>query len=306
MRILITGSEGLVGERLRRRCEDLRFDTIGVDIVASDTAPAADIRSPDDWAQSMGKIDGIVHLAAISRVAWGESDPEACRDINERGTQAIVDLAVSAPNKPWLIFASSREVYGDPQSKLVGEDDPLGPVNVYGKSKLAGEVIVGAARDAGLQTSILRLSNVYGGPRDHADRAVPALVGRAVANLPITLTGSDHYFDFVHVDDVVAGLLTVIERLRGGDRDLPPIHLATGVATSLGDLARGAIAAAGSISAITDSGARSFDVAGFCGDPDRADRLLGWRATVPLDQGLARLVEDIRRNGPPATVEMPR
>ena len=86
MRLLITGSEGLVGERLRQRCQASGVDVVGVDMVATAKGSSADIRTPEQWASRVGPVDGVVHLAAISRVAWGERDPALCNDVNENGT----------------------------------------------------------------------------------------------------------------------------------------------------------------------------------------------------------------------------
>ncbi|MEO8630408.1 MAG: NAD-dependent epimerase/dehydratase family protein [Betaproteobacteria bacterium] len=58
----------------------------------------------------------------------------------------VIEEAERQHQPPWLIFASSREVYGQPASLPATEDAPLRPVNVYGRSKLEGEYLVDAAR----------------------------------------------------------------------------------------------------------------------------------------------------------------
>ena len=88
---------------------------------------------------------------------------------------------------------------------------------------------------------------------------------------------------------------------------MPTVHLATGVATSLGDLAQAVLKTSGSSSALTLLPARSFEVMGFCGDPARATALLDWTAAVDLTTGLQGLHRAFRRRGAsPDPVPMPR
>ena len=97
----------------------------------------------------------------------------------------------------------------------------------------------------------------------------------------------------------------VIDRLAAREDVSPPIHLTTGIATSLRALAQQSLDIAGGTSRIIEAPARSFDVAGFCGDPARAMDLLGWGAQVDLRAGLGRLAGDLRRDGPLPPVLIP-
>jgi nucleoside-diphosphate-sugar epimerase len=256
-------------------------------------------------ASKAAGCDGIVHLAAISRVAWGEQAPELCHRTNVEGTKVALEATRRNDNSPWLLFSSSREVYGEPTHEQTREDEPFAPLNHYGRSKAHGEALVDAARAQGRQTAIVRLSNVYGGRRDHPDRAVPSLMSRALAGEDLIVTGGDNYFDFVHVEDCVAGLLRVIDQLQAGEAALPPINFATGVPTSLRRLAHMAAEIGGARSQILERQARSFDVSGYCGSPERARALLGWEATIDLPTGLKRVAEDFRLNGPLDAITMP-
>lgn len=305
MRLFITGSYGLVGCALSGACLRDGHEVVPFDIVRPDAHGVENICDRALLTERMAGCDGIIHLAAISRVAWGEDRPDLCTRTNVEGTRNVIEAALMQPHRPWLIFASSREVYGNPASDLVVESDPLAPVNVYGRSKTEGEHILDEARARGLATAIVRLSNVYGGRRDHPDRAVPALLTRALAGEDLVITGGDNYFDFVHVDDCVTGLMAAADLLAAGERALPPIQLTTGIATSLRDLAALAISTSGSSSRIIQTPARPFDVTGFCGDPARARELLGWRAEIDLPTGMSRLSDDLRRNGPLDPVDMP-
>lgn len=305
MHLLITGSEGLVGTRLVKACTGLGHKVTPFDLIRPGAIGTEDICDVPALSAAARDCDGIIHLAAISRVAWGEERPALCEKTNVDGTRAVVDVALASDKTPWLLFASSREVYGNPERLQVLESDPVAPFNSYGRSKAEGERLVNEARAAGLRAAIIRLSNVYGGRRDHPDRAAPALMTRALAGEDLIITGGDNYFDFVHVDDCVDGLLRVVERLAAGEDQLPPVHFATGVATSLRALAQLAAEIGGGHSRIVEAPGRPFDVAGFCGAPDRARELLGWSARIDLCTGLEKLAEDLRLNGPLDPVAIP-
>jgi UDP-glucose 4-epimerase len=293
--ILVTGSEGLVGSGLwpllRRLGHEVRhFDLRAQGHQRGDTRRLAEVQ------RAVHDVDGVVHLAAVSRVVWGERDPVACWATNVDGTSNVIEACLSQARPPWVLFASSREVYGQADELPVAEHAPLRPVNIYGRSKVAGEDLVLAARARGLRTAVVRLANVYGSPDDHADRVVPAFARAAARGAELRVDGPDHTFDFTHLDDVVEGLGRLVGRLESGACDLPPIHLLPGRPTTLGDLARLAIEVAESGSCVRVAPPRSYDVSQFYGDPSLAASVLGgWRATVTLREGLSRLVHDFRK-----------
>lgn len=302
MRVLVTGSSGLIGDRLVSQLDLSGHTAVRYDLRE---APAQDIRSREALDRHLPGCDGVIHLAAISRVAWGEQAPELCYDVNVAATALVVER-VKAAGDPWMVFASSREVYGNPAGALVTEQDPIAPVNAYGRSKADAETVIHQAASAGVRTSIVRLSNVYGSTNDHPDRAIPAILWKALANEPIRLTGGQTFFDFVHVDDCCDGIMAAALQLHRGRGSLPPVHLTTGIPTNLSEVARLALELNGSKSSVELIAPRRFDVSGFCGDPSRARKLLNWRASVSLDQGMQRLLEEFQRAKRPMTpITMP-
>jgi nucleoside-diphosphate-sugar epimerase len=240
--------------------------------------------------------DGIVHLAAVSRVAWGERDPSLCLATNVEGTHNLVRAALNARRRPWLLLASSREVYGEPTSLPVREDAELSPVNVYGASKVAAENAVVAARQSGLVAAIVRLSNVYGAGHDHPDRVIPAFARAAAMRGVIRIDGPSRIFDFLHLDDAVAGITAMVRRLDSGDRALPTIHLVSGRGTTLHQVARIAVDASGNSPLMLVTAERRYEVSQFIGNPSLARAVLGWRATRTLEDGVRQLVDDFARD----------
>lgn len=294
-KILVTGSDGLVGTRL---CSLL--ERVGNEVVRLDLRPrhksslAVDVLDLRSLSSSAAGCAGIIHLAAVSRVVWGEADPERCLCTNVLGTANVAEVAASLPTKPWVMLASSREVYGQPRSLPVTESHATAPVNVYGRSKLFAEYILRSLNQAGRRAAVVRLSSVYGSADDHQDRVVPAFCRAALANDRLKVNGSECTFDFTHVDDVAEGIFRMAQILSSGHALGDPIHLVSGVPTSLHDLATLVIRCARAHSAILERPPRTYDVSHFVGDPARATALLGWKIATTLEKGVARLLTDLR------------
>ena len=249
--------------------------------------------------QKTSGCSGIIHLAAISRVVHAQNDPIKCWETNVRGTSHLLREALSFSKKPWVVFASSREVYGQQNSLPVHEDSGLKPMNVYGCAKVAGEMECMYARSLGLNVSVVRFSNVYGGIEDHEDRVVPAFVRGVISHCTHRIEGADNIFDFTHVEDVVQGLVKLIALMNSKEAEdfLPPIHFVSGRGTTLQELSSIIHTAADSPPITQIVPPRTFDVHAFIGDTKRAQNLLGWKAKIALEDGIKRLLDQLQEIG---------
>ncbi len=292
-KILITGSYGLIGTAVTRALVLNGYEVRRFDVRLPTThRDYGDIRDQMLVNRIAWDVDGIIHLAAVSRVQWGDADPDQCWQTNVIGTRNIIRAAAASERKPVVVIASSREVYGEPTALPVHEDTPPAPVNVYGRSKVACERAALAGRETGINTAVVRFSNVYGSTADHFDRVVPAFARAASEGTTMRVCGRGHVFDFTHVDDSASGMIMVLKTLLAGERNLPPIHFVTGRATTLEQLAEIAQQAGCCRSTIVEAPARSNDVTTFVGDPTRAEQLLGWRALIAIEDGVRQLVDD--------------
>lgn len=199
--------------------------------------------------------------------------------------------ATNKPLRPWVLLASSREVYGEPAQLPVSDDQPLDPVNIYGKAKAYMEEQAILARMAGVNSAIVRLANVYGCTEDHQDRVLPAFCRRAVKGLPLRVDGYSHLFDFTHVSDTVEGINKMVALLDAGEQNLPPIHLLPGIGTTLQEAAQLAVRAAGTGADIYEAESRHYDVCRFTGNPERARQLLNWETKIDPKEGIPMLVQ---------------
>jgi nucleoside-diphosphate-sugar epimerase len=152
--------------------------------------------------------------------------------------------------------------------------------------------LINQARGDGMKTAIARFANVYGSVSDYPDRVVPAFARAAANGANIYIEGASHTFDFTSVHDVARGMVTLCESLASGPGALPPVHFASGRATTIGELAEMARAAGQAQTTIEERPGRSFDVDRFVGDTRRARGLLGWQVTTSLESGVQRLVNE--------------
>lgn len=291
-KLLITGSEGLIGTAICERLKKLNIGVVHFDKKFPITHPYyGDILNKVRLQTAMKDCDGVIHLAAVSRVIWGEKNPELCWQTNYEGTLYVIESAFLSPKKPWILYASSREVYGNPPTLPAIEESPYNPVNVYGESKIESEKAILRAREEGLNTAIVRYSNVYGSIHDHQDRVIPAFCKAAVMGAPIRVDGFSHTFDFTYIDDVVEGTLKIILALCEAKTELPPFHLTTGKETSLLKAAELANKIGDQNSKIFEAPPRNYDVSNFCGDSTRTRNILGWEPKVSIEEGIERLTK---------------
>lgn len=171
-------------------------------------------------AQDAFQITGIIHLAAISRVQYCIDDEIECHEINIEGTGTLLQAVAShARKRPWLVFTSSREVYGSncTRGHPCNEMSLVSPINLYGQTKWKGEELIRNYSSHALKNhAILRLSSVYGGRYDIPERLIPSITREALQNGTISLSGGQQYLDFVHILDVVRSILTAADVLESG------------------------------------------------------------------------------------------
>jgi nucleoside-diphosphate-sugar epimerase len=287
LRLAVTGSSGLIGRTLVTQLRDLGYQVIEVDITEN---AALDITRPEAIKEALSGCNGVIHLAAVSRVAEAQKHPKRTWSVNVDGTCNVIRTLLEQEHRPWLLHASSREVYGDQPAIRINEDTPITPLNVYGRSKAACESIIWCARDAGLNTGILRFANVYGDIFDYPDRVIPAFSNAAATGTALRVDDSGTCMDFTHVSDVCRGIVTMVDMLNNQETNLPPIHLATGHGTTLGTLAEMAVTASSGRCKVNEGTRRSSSVGCFIGNPDRAYELLGWKHETDLGVGFNKMV----------------
>ncbi len=293
MGILITGAAGLIGSALVEKLEKQGYEVISCDIRFRDNPLSF---FSEDIMPLLAKCTGVIHLAAISRVIHGELYPELCQKVNVDGTIQFLEFCKSLPNKPWFIYASSREVYGEQKELPVAESASINPINNYAKGKAFIEEQVINLKGSNFNVAILRFSNVYGGLLDHSSRVIPALCINALKGDPIRIEGKECVFDFTYLDDVIEGIYLTVKYLQNEKSSLPAIHLTTNSPCTLENLAKTILKVTESDSRIDFYPPRNFDVTKFHGDFTRAKELLGWSPKHSLKVGLGKFIKSLQNN----------
>ena len=292
-RILITGGAGLIGTASKTYFEQRGWAVSTLDLKSCDldgreidhVGDIVDFKSLQDI---LTDIDGILHLAAISRVIDAELDKEECTRVNVNGTKRLLEAASSADCR-WFIFGSSREVYGEPPSLPVSEENGVAPINHYGHAKVLGEGLVkNYCEINGMVHSNLRFSNVYGHPGDHQTRLVNAFIIQALKAEPLEIHGGGQLFDFTHIDDTAGAIFAAAEMLHDLNKSLPPIHVLPGDAVAIEDLAAMVLSITDSNSEIVYTPGRNYDVERFHGDPSRMNEILGYKCSIDIMTGLEK------------------
>ncbi len=304
--VLITGGAGFIGSNLAAKLNDagmepVIFDcNVGKDILEDSVGDGrvvrGDVRDFRTLCKSVQSVDGIIHLAAVSRVVWGYENPRKCVDVNVRGTANVLEAARLAHHKPWVIYGSSREIYGEPENLPVEESAPKRVANVYGMTKIAGENLCQQYhRNYGLNVGILRFSNVYGGVNDHLDRVTPKFIIKSLKGQEITIQGGGQVFDFTHISDTVNGIMKMMKILDSNNEPyFDAFHILTGKPASLQELVSIIVSNTNNHSEVVYGPARTYDVEKFYGDPSKARKELGFSARIGIEEGIRRFVPLLR------------
>jgi len=225
--VLITGGLGFIGSALAH--ELVKFGAIvtildslipefggnmhNIEGISSKVSlNISDMRDPTSLDVLVRDKDYIFHLAG--QVSHGDSmrDPQTDLEVNCVSTMNLVESCRRYNPDVRLIYTSTRQVYGIPQSLPVSESHPVNPIDVNGINKLAGEYYhILYDKTYGLRSSVLRLTNTYG-PRQQIRNNRQGFIGifirQALKGEMIKIFGDGNQIrDFNYIDDVVHALL---------------------------------------------------------------------------------------------------
>jgi len=153
VKVLVTGVKGQLGYDVVNELIKRNHEAVGVDIDEMDITDPKSVRDTITNA----KVDAVVHCAAYTAVDKAEDFPEVCRKVNVDGTKNIAEVCKELDLK--LVYISTDYVFSGTGEKPFGEYDPKGPTNVYGQSKLDGEI---AVTELIKKHFILRISWAFG------------------------------------------------------------------------------------------------------------------------------------------------
>ena len=213
-KILIIGSSGLLGSLLLKKLNK-KYRVIGTTkLNESESQIKCDITKKEEVSQIIQKIKPniIIHLAGITGNLECEENPHRTLETNVMGTYYILEAIKD--KKIRLIFASSREVYGNSKQK-VDEKSLLQPINMNGITKMFSENLI---KDFHLkykiEFNILRFTNFYG--EHNEKRGISKMFKDSLRENKITIFGGNQSLDLIHFDDAVDAIIKTIEYNKNG------------------------------------------------------------------------------------------
>lgn len=301
-KILITGASGFVGYHLAQELSHKKyklylFDTQKRKHNLPGEFIKGDIRKPGQIIPLSSKVDGIIHLAAVSRVSLSREFPLRCVDTNIMGTANILEGMLSAKRKPWLIIASSCEGnfnWGQKSPSL----DFKKFTNLYVISKFITELLCFQySRDYNLRILVLRFSDIYGSVYGNQERVLSKLILKSLNNEDIEINNPSKEFDFIYYKDLVRGIYLATKYMVKNKKTsfFKQIALCTGKTINLAKLTRLIFKETKSHSRISYNHTVSAkDNPRVSFSPKEAQKLINFKPNISFRQGLLYTVKDFR------------
>lgn len=323
MSILVTGDAGFIGSHVCRRLLARGDEVIGVDNMNAYYDPALkaarlarlspsegfsfhqlDIAEPGALAAELkgAPVSGIVHLAAQAGVRYSLENPRAYIHANIAGHLEMLELSRALPGLKHLVYASSSSVYGGNTKVPFAEDDRVDhPVSIYAATKKADELISSTYSHLyGLPQTGLRFFTVYG-PWGRPDMAAWIFTEAMLAGKPIRVFNhGEMWRDFTYVDDVVDGVVAVLDKAPATDSERhriynignsQPVHLGRFIDTLESLLG---------VKADRDNlPMQPGEVEKTFADTSALERDFGFKPKVSIEEGLAKFVDWYRQEWQP-------
>jgi UDP-glucuronate 4-epimerase len=314
MELFVTGAAGFIGSHLVERLVARGDRVTGFDnfdgfypravkernLAGLRRNPAfrlveGDLTDPHDISAALdaaGRVDGVVHLAALAGVRPSIRNPQRYWAVNVTGTIHLLS-ACRGRGINRFVFGSSSSVYGrDSQVPFCEADSCSRPLSPYAATKRAGELLAFTEHHLnGLSITCLRFFTVYG-PRQRPDLAIHKFTKLIASDQPVELFGDGSSSrDYTWIDDILDGVLAAIEQQArspapafhiynlGGARPTSLKHLVGRIAAALGKPAR-----------IDWQPEQPGDMPHTLADLELSQRDLGYAPKVSIEQGIPRFV----------------
>jgi UDP-glucose 4-epimerase len=249
-----------------------------------------DITQTDILDRAMAGIDGIFHLAALWLLQCHEY-PRVAFDVNIRGTFNVIEAAIKHKVQR-VIYSSSASVYGDALEIPMTEEHPYNNFTFYGATKIAGEhMFKSLGHRYGLEWAGLRYMNVYGPGQDYKGAYIAVMMkilDRIDQGLPPQVYGDgSQQYDFIDVSDIARANILAMQAAVNGKC----YNVGRGIGTSIKELTELLLRLTGSDLPIAYKPAGQTFVTNRIGSTAAAERDLGFRWRIDLEEGMRRLIE---------------
>jgi NAD dependent epimerase/dehydratase len=309
MKVLVTGAGGFIGSHLTEALLETGYDVRALvhynsrntwghlDELRSDLKQRLEVRLGDITDPFLARdivndCEIVFHLAALIAIPYSYQAPASYLAVNAQGTLNILEACKQAEVRR-VIVTSTSEVYGSACYTPMDEGHPQQAQSPYAASKIAADKLAESFYwSYGLPVVILRPFNSYG-PRQSARAVIPTVLTQALAGAnEIYLGNLAPQRDLTFVEDTARAFILAAEKpgLEG-----ETIHFGQSESLSIGELAEKCLQTVGSKARIVSIDERrrptGSEVENLICDHSKAKRMLGWKPTISLADGLERTAE---------------
>ena len=299
MKIMVTGGAGFIGSHVTDLLIEKGHQVVVVDDLSTgrrtNLNPYAafyevDIRSSEmERVFAKEKPEVICHHAAQMNVRRSMDDPLFDADVNIIGSIKLAQLAIKNGTRKFIHISSGGAAYGEPEYLPCNEDHPIKPLCHYGVSKYTFELYLHVFNaNYNLDYSVIRYPNVYGPRQDpHGEAGVVAIfTGQMLRGEQVRINGSgEQVRDYVYVSDCAHSNLMLLD--HGSKR---VYNLGSGIGTTVNEIFQQLKEITGYTNPAIFGPAKAGETYKIYLNALRAESELGWRPTIPLEEGLKRTV----------------
>ncbi|MEW5847186.1 MAG: SDR family NAD(P)-dependent oxidoreductase [Myxococcota bacterium] len=262
-----------------------------------------DVRDPFQVRTLVTGQDAVFHLAALIGIPFSYEAPQTYVEVNVQGTLNVLEAARVAGGVR-VIHTSTSEVYGTAQFTPITEEHPLQGQSPYSASKIGADAMADAyGRSFGVPVVTVRPFNTFG-PRQSTRAVLPTIITQALRGDVVRLGSTSPVRDMTYVSDTVRGFLMC----GASDACVGKVtNLGVGSGRTVGEMVETVGAVLGKRLKVELGEERvrpeKSEVLKLISDNSRARERAGWSPLVSFEDGVRRLVEDIRTHPHRHTVE---
>lgn len=310
-KVLITGVAGFIGSNLAEYLLNQEYEIIGIDNLSSGNLQNLktiknhpnfrfyheDILNNDFIDNITIGIDYVLHQAAIGSVPKSLKNPILYNKVNIEGFLNVLNSSVKNKVKRF-IYASSSSVYGDDISKIKNENIIGLPLSPYALTKSVNEQYASLySRIYNIETIGLRYFNVFGknqNPQGEYSAVIPKFLNNLINNFPLRINGDGEFTrDFTYIENIVKANHLALKTKK--EESLNTIYnISTGNSISINFLTSELVRISKKYFgddfnySITNGPKREGDVPHSCGDPNKAQKLLGYNNLISFNEGIEK------------------